>query len=285
MFGYVRPLKGELKVRHFEMYQAAYCGLCRAMKNRYGFASTLFLNYDLAFLASVLLGMRGETGYDSKRCISSPFKKKKMCKPSSALDDCAAISVLLSCGKMRDDIVDKGLLFSLPQRVALALQKNAEQEAAKDMPQFAEAVKKSLLSLRKMEEENCEVLDAAADSFAAILAAAADCQPDTPELKKLLYHVGRWIYIVDAADDLKKDVKKGNYNPLVLRFKLADGNVSIAAKDYILSTLGVSVSIACDAATQLELGQYGPIVGNILALGLPFVAERVMDGTWRASRK
>ncbi|NLT39458.1 MAG: hypothetical protein GXX89_03220, partial [Clostridiales bacterium] len=68
MFGYVRPLKGELKVREYEMYQAAYCGLCAAMKRRYGGISTLLLNYDLTFLAVLLLSLSAHPGYVDKRC-------------------------------------------------------------------------------------------------------------------------------------------------------------------------------------------------------------------------
>ena len=36
MFGYVRPYKPELKVKEYEMFRAAYCGLCWALKEKYG---------------------------------------------------------------------------------------------------------------------------------------------------------------------------------------------------------------------------------------------------------
>ena len=64
-------------------------------------------------------------------------------------------------------------------------------------------------------------MDRAADAFAALLAGAAEEEPDPVRrrvLEQLLYHLGRWIYLVDAADDLKKDVKSGSYNPLVYRY-------------------------------------------------------------------
>ena len=32
MFGYVRPFKSELLVREYDQYKAAYCQLCRALK-------------------------------------------------------------------------------------------------------------------------------------------------------------------------------------------------------------------------------------------------------------
>ena len=47
MYGYVRPDKGELKVSEYELYRAAYCGLCHALKKRCGFGARMALSYDL----------------------------------------------------------------------------------------------------------------------------------------------------------------------------------------------------------------------------------------------
>ena len=54
MFGYVRPLRDELKCRDFDLYRAVYCGLCAAMRRRYGWLAPMFLNYDFTFLALLL---------------------------------------------------------------------------------------------------------------------------------------------------------------------------------------------------------------------------------------
>lgn len=42
-------------------------------------------------------------------------------------------------------------------------------------------------------------------------------------LEQMLYHLGRWVYLIDAADDLQKDAVSGNYNPVALRYGLRDG--------------------------------------------------------------
>ena len=36
MYGYVRPAMDRLSGEERELFQAAYCGLCRAMGRRYG---------------------------------------------------------------------------------------------------------------------------------------------------------------------------------------------------------------------------------------------------------
>ena len=45
-------------------------------------------------------------------------------------------------------------------------------------------------------------------------------------LEQLLYHLGRWIYLVDAADDLPEDFASGSYNPLLRRFGLEEGELT-----------------------------------------------------------
>ena len=62
MFGYVRPLRDELKCRDFDLYRAVYCGLCRCMRRRYGLLAPMFLNYDFTFLALLLEDLRPAPG-------------------------------------------------------------------------------------------------------------------------------------------------------------------------------------------------------------------------------
>ena len=50
MFGYVTPLKPELKIREYEMFKSYYCGVCTHIKEYFGNIPRLTLNYDMAFL-------------------------------------------------------------------------------------------------------------------------------------------------------------------------------------------------------------------------------------------
>jgi hypothetical protein len=288
MFGYVRPLKGELKVREYEMYQAAYCGLCAAMKRRYGGISTLLLNYDLTFLAVLLLSLSAHPGYVDKRCAASPFKRKRMCAPCAALEQCAGFAVILGCEKLRDDLRDRGFFKSFPSRLALLLLHGAEKRAGRDFPEFRRDVKNSLSRLEELERERSPVLDAAADTFATILSSAGKSVGGEAgeHLTKMLYHVGRWVYIADARDDLAKDARSGSYNAVALRFNVVNAQPSEEAEEYLLSTMDLSSDLAADEARRLELGMYRGIVDNILTKGLPFISRKILKGEWRRkSRK
>lgn len=50
MFGFVRPLRGELKVREWERFQSVYCGLCHTIRSHYGLLQTVMHSYDCTYL-------------------------------------------------------------------------------------------------------------------------------------------------------------------------------------------------------------------------------------------
>ena len=138
-----------------------------------------------------------------------------------------------------------------------------------------------LHTLQALERENCPSLDRTADTFARLLAGAAPASGDAARdraLGQLLYHVGRWIYLVDAWDDLADDRRTGSYNPISARF----GGETEANRDYLRTTLRHSLNLARSAAALLELGHWRETVENILFLGLPMVEELVFTGRWKA---
>ena len=96
MFGYVRPVREELKCRDFDLYKASYCGLCGAMRRRYGWLAPMFLNYDFTFLALLLAEPEERFTPCRGRCHANPLRKKPMCPASEALDTAADESVVLT---------------------------------------------------------------------------------------------------------------------------------------------------------------------------------------------
>ena len=138
-----------------------------------------------------------------------------------------------------------------------------------------------LEELQALEQEGSPSLDRTADTFARILAAAAlpaECSARTRALEQLLYHVGRWIYLVDAWDDLEEDGRTGSYNPIAARFpEQVEAN-----RDSLRTTLLHSLNLARSACALLELGHWQGAVENILYLGLPMVEELVFTGRWKA---
>lgn len=283
MFGYVRPLKPELRVRELEEYKGVYCGLCRTMGKRHGFLARFTLNYDFTFLAMVLACGSEPCQFKQCRCPAHPFQKRKMCLNMPALEVAADESMILSWQKLRDDAVDDGFWRGLPARLASLLLKPAYKKAAAARPEFDRTVTQCLNELHAMEKERCASLDRPADAFARILQAAAPKTENASRdraVEQLLYHVGRWIYLVDAWDDREEDAKTGNYNPVLERFQQRPEE---SAQDMRVTLLH-SRNLAASAYSLAQSARWDSILSNILYLGLPAVEELVFAGRWRKKR-
>ncbi|HIW93266.1 MAG TPA: hypothetical protein H9868_01865 [Candidatus Flavonifractor merdipullorum] len=281
MFGYVRPLRGELKVREWEQYQAVYCGLCAAMGRRYGFVSRMFLSYDFTLLAMLLLPPENGPGWSKCRCPARLWCGKKPCTASHpALDRAAGESVILAWWKLQDGIADGKWWEKLGFRLLSLLLGRAYRKAKRDCSAFDATVSQCLSELHDLEETRTPSIDRPADAFARLLAGAAPEGKDEGEKRaryQLLYHLGRWIYLVDAWDDLEEDGRTGSYNPIALRFSGDEAE----RQDALALTLRHSRNLACSASQLLELGQWRGIVENILYLGLPAAEGLVLRGQWK----
>lgn len=284
MFGYVVPLRGELKVRELDAYQGIYCGLCHTLGRRYGFLPRLLLNYDFAFLAMVLAQPDESVRLERRRCVVCPIRGKRVCPSRPGLDVAADESIILTYWKLRDSVADHGFWKGLPVRLLSILLRPAYRKAALQRPDFDRQTVSCLEELRVLEEGRSPSLDRTADTFARILSAAAPATDDHVRdraLAQMLYHVGRWIYLVDAWDDLKEDRASGSYNPLLFRFP--DGPE--AHQDEIRLTLRHSLNLAVSACHLTDVGPWNGVIMNTLCLGLPMVEEAVFTGQWRRRKK
>lgn len=283
MFGYVRPALDRLSPEQKEAYQSAYCGLCHALGRRHSWPARLTLQYDFTFLAILLTAGTGEEAHVCRRCPVHPFQRPRACAAGGRMDAAADQSVILTWHKLSDDVDDHGFLTGLPYRLARLLFGRAYRRAALAQPEFDAQVREGLARLRELEEARSPQLDRAADAFARILACAAQAVPregSRRALEQLLYHVGRWVYLMDAWDDLDDDRRKGRYNPLDARFQ----GQARENREYLETTATHSLRLTGSAAELLELGEWTPVVENILYIGLPAVQSAVLDGRWKEMR-
>ncbi len=280
MFGYVRPLQPELKCKDLNLYRATYCGLCRCLRRRYGLIAPLFLNYDFTFLALLLWEPEASFVPCRGRCYAGLLRKEPMCPDSPALDQAADQSVILAWWKLRDSVRDEGFWRGIPARILSWLLGPARRKAARRRPAFDRTVQSCLEELSALEGEGCPSLDRTADTFARLLQSAAPQEGARGRiLSQLLYHLGRWIYLADARDDLEEDRLAGRYNPVAARYGPAgdDGALRLTM-DRSLELIGAA----------LQLGDFGcrlPVLENIIYLGLPRVEEAVFDGSWKEIKK
>ena len=283
MFGYVTPPLQALSQEEQARFRRMYCGLCHTLGDRYGQPARFILNYDLTYLAVFLSGPAEGTGGNS-RCYASPIRKQTYLDANAAMELAADESVILAYWQLRDGVTDHDWLHGLKYRAASTVLEPAYHKAAALRPGFDEAVRTQLARLSELEAERCASMDMAADAFAALLSSAAG-EVDDPVrqrvLEQLLYHLGRWVYLVDAADDLKKDAADGNYNPVALRFGLTDGNWTAEARREFVLSLDHSVRMMATAFELWDFGVWTPILEATIYQGLFQVGKAVLDGTFR----
>lgn len=282
MFGFIRPVKDELRVREVRRFQEVYCGLCHAIRARYGRFHTLFLSYDMTFFALVL-GCTGDDGRtERRRCDASPLRSKSVCCGSAALDHAADISVLLNYHKLRDTVRDEHGPRRLGAELLLRLARPGYKTAASRRPGADCEISSCIDALAALEEARCDSIDRAADPTARLLAAAVPKTGDDREriLRQLFYHTGRWVYLIDACADLAHDLENSAYNPVALRFGLTGPDLS-PVRETLERTLERSLADICAAFDLLGAQRDAGLIENIIWLGLPTVTRQVLDGTYQ----
>lgn len=283
MFGFIRPVKSEIKAEEVERFQSVYCGLCHTIKKEYGRLHTMFLSYDLTFLALILESLQEQdTDLEKKRCDASPIKNKTVLSQNEALTFAADISVLLCYHKIADSITDEKGLKKIFAYILRALCKRGYKKSSSRHKQLDEHFLIQLENLSQIERDKISSIDRPADTFAQMLEQCIPEQMMEQErvLKQLFYHTGRWIYLVDACEDIKEDFQSGSYNPIMLRYELEKPDIS-DIKEQLEITLSRSLASIYSAFSLLNINRDEPIISNIICLGMPMVTRQVLDGTYK----
>ena len=284
MFGYVRPSAERLTEEDRQRFGGAYCGLCRVLGERYGQAARMILNYDFTFLA-ILLWPEDDMEALHRGCIAHPIAGRDYFPGNSALELAADESVILAWWQAQDALNDPGGGKAKYRAASLAL-KGAYRRARERRPAFDETVRRQLALLRELEEARCPSLDEPADAFARLLSAAAAEAGEPVKrrvLEQMLYHLGRWIYLADAADDLADDFASGSYNPLICRFGLSEGTLTEEAREGLVISLDHSIRLMGAAYELWDFGAWGPTIQATVYEGLFLVGRAVLEGTFQAS--
>lgn len=290
MFGYVRPHNPELRMRDYECYRAYYCGLCRAMGKCTGQCSRMTLSYDFVFLAAVRCYLANETPEIKKlRCIPHPIRPRKSVVNSPSLNYCADASALLSYQKCRDDRMDEQGFKKLRAAVMMLFLSTAYRKARKRHPELDQKIEAHLKRLHEYEKNVTEPsADVPASIFGDLMrdVCSEGLEGTSARLAaEIGQTIGRWIYLVDAADDLADDRRKKRFNPYA-------GLLGDPPSKEDAETLRVALkAILCETERAVLLmgeppcPELGEILSNILYLGLPTAAERVLTQSFLPSKK
>lgn len=213
MFGYVTIYESELKVKDMKKYKAYYCGLCRMLKEEYGFIGQMTLTYDMTFAIILLSSLyESEAVQEQHRCKVHPVKKQRMLR-NEITSYAAAMNVLLAYYHMEDDWQDERKVGSFLTKGML---RGRVQHIIKQYPRQSQAIRFALGELSRCEKEQSTDIDRAAGCFGRLMEEIFVYREDVweQELRKMGFFMGKFIYIMDAYEDLPEDLEKGRYNPL-----------------------------------------------------------------------
>lgn len=287
MFGFVVADAGALSEEEKGRYRAVYCGLCFALRDRYGQLSRACLTYDLTFFVLLCNSLHepAET-QGASHCVMHPAPAPPRPWARSAWTDYAAdLSVALAYHKVLDDIADDG---DLKARAAERLLAGAYERARTRIPEQCAEIERAMAAIRTIEgsrRNSAAALsgdagtacisslsadataaftfdpDAAAHEFGRMLGRLFACNQGfwTETMEELGRGLGRFIYLMDAAVDFDDDAASGSYNPFV-----ALGSDAEAVR----ATLALAAADAAAPYERLPLVQDAHLMGSILYSGV-----------------
>lgn len=279
MFGYITPLKPELKIKDYNKFRGYYCGVCISIKKNFGNIPRALLNYDMTFLALLLDGLcDNNINAELKRCIAHPINKRAMIINNDSIDYAANMNVALSYFKILDDVNDDKSLKSKGLSMLLSPYNKKFSSSIKEINTI---ISDNLTKLSTLENsKNFNSIDEICDPFSIIVGKILELFPnklynDNKEKRQLLYNLGytlgKWIYLVDALDDLEEDMSKNKFNPI--NYLYNNKNLSfIDFKESIKERMEFNIlncAYNCkEILDALEIKKNKEILDNIISLGM-----------------
>ncbi|MFQ9516355.1 MAG: DUF5685 family protein [Eubacterium sp.] len=257
MFGYVVVNKPELKFKEFDIYRGYYCGLCNSLRRRYGVVGQLTLTYDMTFLSLLLSSLyEPEVKDEMHRCIVHPAQKHRMIS-TKYTDYVADMNILLSYYKALDDWKDDHNILKLAFSKMIKTKNTSYKKKA-------DAITSLLTELGTREKENETNIDIMAGIFGKIMALLFSPEQDqwSSSLERMGFFLGKFIYILDAFDDLEEDIRKNHYNPFKSICNEPDFD------DRIKSMLTMMIAECSKEFEVLPIIENANILRNILYAGV-----------------
>jgi hypothetical protein len=284
MFGYIMPDKPELKIKEYELFRAYYCGLCQSISTHYGQFPRFALSYDCTFLGLFLSSIHSNRqDIEPAGCITKPFRKIPVILDNPILEYAASANIIFSYYKVKDDIKDSKGFKRLP---LIWLLYYPYKKARKKAPALDNHAGLYLSELAGLEKSKCDSIDAAAQPFASLLArtfSVSGISHDTKVLKTLEdfgYNIGKWLYTIDALDDIADDIKSGDYNPIVEQFYKGNKD-PYRLRKYIREDVGFvlkySLKMACVAYESLDIKSNKEVLDNIIYGGMYKKTDEILD--------
>ena len=263
MFGYININRKELSDENKKIYQAYYCGLRRKLKETSGRKGQMLLNYDMTFLIVLLTGLyESENQVQDFTCALHPTRRQ-----TSYINEVTAyaadMNIILSYQNLEDDWKDDRSYTK--KAFAKLLDKDYERIMRKYPRQVAalESYMKQVAQAEARKETNIDVM---AGYSGAMLGEVFAWKDDmwADELRCLGFYMGKFIYLMDAYEDMETDRRKKHYNPF-LQLSQENGKDTEVLYRLMLTSM---MSECAKSFERLPILQHADILRNILYSGV-----------------
>lgn len=261
MFGYIVVNKAEMKFREYDVYHSFYCGICRDLKRKYGMAGQIALSYDMTFLAILLTGLyEPETVLSKCKCIAHPLERHAT-RNNIYTEYAADMNVLFAYYKCEDDWKDERKLRKL---IYGGILKGKTGKLRKEYEEKIKTISLLMESFAEAEKEAEPDIDRLSGLFGQVMAEIVTPGEDewTDNLRTLGFYLGKFIYLLDAYDDVEKDIGKGAVNPFRSRYESPD------FEEECRTILRMMMSECCREFEKLPILENVEILRNILYSGV-----------------
>ncbi len=261
MLGYVTLTPEGLSREQQQRYQAYYCGLCRNLGQRFGPAGRMILSNDMTFLCLLLSSLyEPQERAAQGRCLPHPIQKRGFVQ-NECSDYCGDMCIALAYHKCLDDWKDD---HSLAGRAEAGLLQKAYVQVRKRHPMICQRIEQTLENITQMEKEGRIAPDEGAEWTAQMLGTIFRYREDhwSTVLQMMGEALGRFIYLMDAYDDLQADMRRHRYNPL-MEYAKQEGYEALCR-----DTLTLMMAECTQAFELLPLVQDVDILRNILYAGV-----------------
>ena len=278
MFGYVIVNKAEMKFKEFDVYHSYYCGLCRKLKEKYGATGQISLSYDMTFLLMLLSGLyEPKTTKSSCKCIAHPFEEH-VTRSNVFTDYMADMNVLFAYYKCQDDWEDEKKLYKLLYGKALEGKTKKAREIYQDKYRKIDLLMHDMTEAEKSGKAD---IDTMAGLFGQIMVQIVVCKEDewTENLARFAFYLGKFIYLMDAYEDVEEDIRKGTYNPLKKIYNNPD------FEEECRTILTMMMSECCKEFEQLPILEHVEILRNVLYSGVWCRYEAVREKRSKVKEK
>lgn len=281
MFGYLKPCKPYLLVKDYELYKSVYCGLCKKLSEEYGALAKMVLSYDCTCYALLAMGLNGRCeGVKKKHCTCNPLKECLYCVGGNdELSLASAITVVTVYYKLEDDIKDSSFIKSLPSRFLKIFASSWRKKSLKKYPEVDKIVSELNDNQYKVEQLENPNIDESAEPTAIMMKKLMLLLVKTDIEKAVFgefgYFLGKWVYLMDAADDYEKDIKKNSFNPFVHNLK--EKQLSQQERsEYINRVLNITTSRIVSAYNLMQIKTFTEITDNLVNRGLGEMQKQII---------